>query len=94
MLIRTNRRQTSAELRLVEMHARITSALLLMLAGFTAFVGYKQSGLDGFTARDGLFCSVVVAAFLLGALIAFAFSRLARKLRLNPDLRPHSRGPE
>ncbi len=91
MLIRTDRRQTSADFRLVEMHARITSALLLILAGVTAFVGYKQIDLYG---RDALLWSIVAAGFLLAALVAFAFSRLARKLRLNPDLRPPSRGPE
>lgn len=89
-LIRADRRQTSAELRLVETTARMGSIVCVLLALLAAFVVYRQVELGVLTSKERPLGYVVIGGFLLGALLMHTFGRLARRLRLNPNLRPPS----
>lgn len=87
-LIRADRRQTSAELKLVETTARVGSIFFILLAMFAAFVVYRQVELGVLASKERPLGYLVIAGFFLGAALIHAFGRLARKLRLNPSLRP------
>lgn len=87
-LIRADRRQTSAELKAVETASRVGSIVCVLLALFAAFIVYRHVELGVLTPKERPIGYIVVAGLLFGAVLMHGLGRLARRLRLNPSLRP------